>query len=358
MKNLILLTLATFITNILFSQQISISVLNSDYIENFNTLAITSTSTVVPNGWYFIETGTNANTTYTAGAGTNNTGDTYSLGLISTTERSLGGLRSGNLNPTYGCKITNNTTQTIESITVTYRGETWRVGSSNRIDRIDFSYSTNATSLTTGNWSNFDNLDYQNPGQATASGSEVHSKLVSSTIFGLNINPGQSIWFRFSDFDATSSDDAMGIDDFVVSASAATPLPIELIEFDGEKVPPMNKIWWSTASEVGSDYFMLQRSTNGQAWETIYKTLAAGNSNQIIDYCYYDNTFDLSINYYRLLQYDYDSQYKVYGPISIMNIDNKEIEKIVDITGKPVDINSSGLILIFYKNGDIIKKYN
>ena len=118
MKNLILLTLATFITNILFSQQISLSVLNSDYIENFNTLASTSTSTVVPNGWYFVETGTNANTTYTAGAGTINAGDTYSLGLLS--ERSLGGLRSTNLNPTYGCKITNKTTQIIVSISVTY----------------------------------------------------------------------------------------------------------------------------------------------------------------------------------------------------------------------------------------------
>jgi hypothetical protein len=33
------------------------------------------------------------------------------------------------------------------------------------------------------------------------------------------------------------------------------------------------------------------------------------------------------------------------------------INRIWRITGKPVDINSSGLILIFYKNGDIIKKY-
>jgi hypothetical protein len=38
-----------------------------------------------------------------------NTGDTYSFGAASNTERAFGGLQSGSLNPTIGAAFTNNT---------------------------------------------------------------------------------------------------------------------------------------------------------------------------------------------------------------------------------------------------------
>jgi len=51
-----------------------------NYTQDFNTLAASGTSGTLPSGWLFAETATNANTTYTAGDGSSNTGDTYSFG--------------------------------------------------------------------------------------------------------------------------------------------------------------------------------------------------------------------------------------------------------------------------------------
>ena len=44
---------------------------NQTYSETFDTLVSTGTGTgpVLPNGWEFFESGTNANTSYTAGTG-------------------------------------------------------------------------------------------------------------------------------------------------------------------------------------------------------------------------------------------------------------------------------------------------
>src|SRR5262249_39141393 len=89
---------------------VSLTTLGSAYTENFDTLANTGTSSTTPNGWAFLETGTNANTTYTAGTGSSNAGDTYSFGTpAGNAERALGGLLSGSLNPTIGASFTNNT---------------------------------------------------------------------------------------------------------------------------------------------------------------------------------------------------------------------------------------------------------
>ncbi|MBK8142003.1 MAG: hypothetical protein IPK57_14205 [Chitinophagaceae bacterium] len=70
--------------------------------QDFNTLANTGSSSSLPTGWYFAETGSSSNTTYTAGTGSGNTGDTYSFCATSSSERALGGLRSGALVPTIG----------------------------------------------------------------------------------------------------------------------------------------------------------------------------------------------------------------------------------------------------------------
>src|SRR2546428_5142446 len=60
------------------------------YTQNFDMLASAGTSDVVPNGWAFAESGTNANTLYTAGTGSGNSGDTYSFGGSGSSEGGFG----------------------------------------------------------------------------------------------------------------------------------------------------------------------------------------------------------------------------------------------------------------------------
>ena len=49
-------------------------------VQSFDTLAASGTGSTLPDGWYFTETGSNANTTYVADDGTLNSGNTYSYG--------------------------------------------------------------------------------------------------------------------------------------------------------------------------------------------------------------------------------------------------------------------------------------
>jgi len=205
---------------------ILLTALGTAATENFDGLANSGTSSTMPMGWYFIETGSSANSTYTAGTGSDNAGDTYSFGIGSGSDRALGGLQSTNVIPTIGAKLTNNTGAAIHNLFISYTGETWRVGSANRSDQLDFQYSLNATSLSTGTWIDVNTLDYANPGQvATGSGSIQHSANITDVISGLNIANGASFWIRWTDFNVSGSDDGMAIDDISIKPCGTVSAP-------------------------------------------------------------------------------------------------------------------------------------
>ncbi|MBL8234913.1 MAG: hypothetical protein JNL98_40810, partial [Bryobacterales bacterium] len=193
--------------------------------ENFNTLANTGTSSSVPNGWDFVESGSNANLAYTAGTGSSATGDTYSFGASGNADRAFGGLQSGSLVPTIGANFVNNTGVTITSLNVAYTGEQWRLGTLSRVDRLDFQISTNATSLTTGTWTDVDGLDFTAPVTGPATGAldgnvADNRRPINFTITGLNIANGATFWIRWASFDASGADDGLAIDDFFLTPNA------------------------------------------------------------------------------------------------------------------------------------------
>src|SRR3954465_9008503 len=90
----------------------TLSAVDVAYTQNFDGLASTGSSSVVPTGWGFDESGTAAavNGLYTAGTGSGNAGDIYSFGSAANpSDRALGQLRSGTLVPVIGGAFTNNT---------------------------------------------------------------------------------------------------------------------------------------------------------------------------------------------------------------------------------------------------------
>lgn len=189
------------------------------YTQNFDTLASSGTSSWVPEGWYFAESGSNANDTYTAGTGSSSTGDTYSFGSSGSSERALGGLRSSALIPIIGASFTNNTGETIVALRIEYTGEQWRLGATERADRLDFQLSTDATSLTTGTWTDYNALDFSSPTTSGATGARdgnasANRTTISYTISGLNIPNGATFWMRWLDDDAAGADDGLALDDF------------------------------------------------------------------------------------------------------------------------------------------------
>ncbi|MCB0777792.1 MAG: T9SS type A sorting domain-containing protein [Chitinophagaceae bacterium] len=183
---------------------------------------------VLLNGWYFIESGTNANFDITFGTGSNNAGDSYNFGLTADPDRTLGGLQSGSLNPTFGFWFTNNSGAPINALLIAYTGEQWRLGTTGRVDQLDFQYSLNATTLNNGTWTNFNPLDFTAPVTTGATGAlngnaAPNRTNVSSTITGLNIPVGATFFIRWTDFNATGADDGLGIDDFDLTIVPSIP---------------------------------------------------------------------------------------------------------------------------------------
>lgn len=217
----------------LLPAQVSLTTQGTPYTQDFNTLANSGTGTVLPAGWVFLETSTNANTIYTAGTGSSNAGDTYSFGSAGSTERALGGLQSGSLIPTIGASFTNNTGGTITSLNIAYTGEQWRLGTAARVDRLDFQYSTDATSLATGTWTDVNQLDFTAPVTAIPLGaldgnSAANRTAITFNITGLNIPSGATFFIRWNSFDGSGADDGLAVDDFSITPQGTSGGPAVL----------------------------------------------------------------------------------------------------------------------------------
>jgi predicted extracellular nuclease len=216
--------LALALSGMAHADCISITSAGPAYGEDFNTLASTGTSTVLPAGWAIRETGTNANGIYATGTGSSTAGDTYSFGTAASTDRALGALRSGSLVPSWGACFINNTGAAIAALDIAYTGEQWRLGATGRTvpDRLDFQYSLNASSLADGTWTDVDALDFSalylsgtvglRDGNAGA-----NRTALGATLESLSIPAGGTIWIRWTDFDVASSDDGLAIDDFTLT---------------------------------------------------------------------------------------------------------------------------------------------
>jgi endonuclease/exonuclease/phosphatase family metal-dependent hydrolase len=209
---------------------VSLTGLGTEYTQTFDTLASSGTSSVLPTGWELAESGTNANTTYTAGTGSGNAGDTYSFGATGASERAFGMLQSGALIPTLGASFTNNTGSLISTLAISYVGEQWRLGTAGRPDRIDFQYSLDATSVTTGTWTDVDALDFNAPTTGPTIGAldgnaAANRTAVSGQITGLSIPNGATFWIRWRDFNASGADDGLAVDDFSLTPSVTDAAP-------------------------------------------------------------------------------------------------------------------------------------
>ena len=208
------------------------SLTNTNYTQSFDGLG-TGNSTVTGgnlnnvntnlNGWYFLETGSSANTTITAGTGSANTGETYNLGTNAASNRTLGQLRSANLVTSFGFYFSNSLGASITNLIITYKGETWRVGATGRADSMTFAYNSTATALNSGGTWTAAALGFtNNSAGATASGSLLQTVNVSNNI-AVTITNGGRLFLRWTDVDATSSDDAIGINDFTLTAQTQPP---------------------------------------------------------------------------------------------------------------------------------------
>lgn len=216
------------------------------YSQDFNTLTsspdggTSSTLPNSPNGWTFVETGNGNNSLYTIGNGSSGTSDTYSFGSTGSTDRALGSI--GNVAPqprtyTMGARFQNiiSNPKPFTRVMIGYTGEQWRLGATGRLDKLDFQISTDATSLTTGNWMDVNALDFTAPVTAGSTGALDGNLAVNRTIISTikialpsAVSPGQAFWIRWNSLNVSGPNDGLAIDDFSVTA---IPEPSSMVAF-------------------------------------------------------------------------------------------------------------------------------
>jgi hypothetical protein len=138
-----------------------------------------------------------------------------------------------------------------------------------------------------------------------------------------------------------------------------TVLPIELLAFYGNKSGRNNDLKWITSSEVNNDYFSLEKTTDGSQFKLVGIVNGEGNSTQQIHYNLIDYDVEPIVNYYRLVQTDFDGKSTASDVFSIDNREGVNREKQVimttNILGQEVNSFYKGLVVIIYSDGTSVK---
>lgn len=133
-------------------------------------------------------------------------------------------------------------------------------------------------------------------------------------------------------------------------------LPVELIGFEAFPRNGYNELSWATISEYNASHYLVQRSSDGFNYMTFATLPAAGTSTETLHYRAIDLTPKPIINYYRLVQYDFDGVYEIYEVVTVDNRSKDDrIVKKINLLGQSVDESYKGLVIIYYDNGEIEK---
>ena len=117
------------------------------YTENFNSMG--ASGTVTPLGWY-VGTGTSAisDTNVTVGDGSLNTAGNYNFGSSGNPDRALGSLAANTTQRDTEARFVNISGLSIDSFTISYTGEQWRVGGNGAVNNdLVLQYSTDGANF-------------------------------------------------------------------------------------------------------------------------------------------------------------------------------------------------------------------
>jgi hypothetical protein len=361
--------------------QVSLATMGTAYTENFNTLPnatdgsalATWANNTTLTGWYIDEAAGGADdrpiieaTCGPTAGSVNNTGSSYIIASVS--DRSLGSRPSGSTGTIYtGLRVVNNTGSTITSFYIRYIGEQWSIAENVNsgtclpycINSLNFDYQVGATSLTTGVWTNDPTLTFtqlhnctlatctaSSNQRAALDGNAAGNRTIIAACVTVTVNNGQEIWFRWSDIDNGANDHHLQIDDLEVwpfNISCATILPVELTKFNGKQAGNATQLEWQTASETNCDYFIVERSTDGETFTEITRLNGHGTTSQYNDYVTYDYAPQEGVNYYRLKQVDYNGSvnYSNIVPV-VFRLNPIDLEAFV-FNSDQLQVNASGL---------------
>lgn len=102
-----------------------------------------------------------------------------------------------------------------------------------------------------------------------------------------------------------------------VLTSLLSPLPIELVSFEGNCSGKDLVLSWCTASESNNDYFSIEQSIDGVDFTVVGRVAGAGVSHERHCYQYKAKAISDDINYFRLRETDKNSRSETSAIISV-----------------------------------------
>jgi len=204
-------------------------------------------------GWYLYhpqaqasEGGTNQHQRMRIGAGTADTGAFMSWGSSGSTDRALGMLSSNELTNNitgtsegaksyFGVRFTNNTSVTLDRFFISYAGEQWREGGApggSAKQEIIFEFLTTAVIQGPGGIG-FDALDFPSHVFGGTSSTALDGNLPENRLLrgpvsrhGIDWDPGEDLWLRWTDYNDPDNDHGLAIDDLRFMATVPEPSSI------------------------------------------------------------------------------------------------------------------------------------
>ncbi len=101
----------------------------------------------------------------------------------------------------------------------------------------------------------------------------------------------------------------------------SSTLPVEFGNFYGHQVRSAVHLSWQTLTEINNQFFIVERSNDGQAFDAIGQMQATGDSQFRVDYEFIDKKPLEGPNYYRLKQMDFDGN-NTYSKTIVVNVDS------------------------------------
>lgn len=147
----------------------------------------------------------------------------------------------------------------------------------------------------------------------------------------------------------------------------ACALSIDLTSLEGTNTNIGNELKWTTSTETNNDYFLIERSFDGNSFEEIGMVEGAGNSSSEISYKFMDDKVSGTQNYYRITSVSYD-ELKDYSNVIAIETTNSSTLDAVNIVPNPVkstvnlsfdaDEIGDANIMIIDATGKVMANYN
>lgn len=154
--------------------------------------------------------------------------------------------------------------------------------------------------------------DFDDAGERSDTATITSSNTYTLTFSGLGpqISSEKTVRFRLgSDLSQIASPTGFAEDGEVEDyKSSEIVFPVELIDFQATPTSLGVVLNWSTASELNSDYFEVQRSDPENEWLALQPVPSTGALDRITRYQFFDSNPMLGTNYYRLRQVDLDGK--------------------------------------------------